>query len=132
MNFQSRMTCQMFNFILDLDDHEMDAVPLRGHKIRLIKLVIDAYSKVRVHHLAKIASKKSRQESIRKSLTKTIHFKNCWLCDLSSMLKNIFSVLSCLYFMSLWSVTFILYSQSSIIMVSTGINIPLFGIWYCY
>ncbi len=56
--------------------HELDSTPMQGHKLRLIKRVIEVYSKVRVHHLAKSLSKKAKMESVRKCLTKTIHFKN--------------------------------------------------------
>ncbi len=69
----------IFCVILELNEHELDASPLSGHKIRLVKHVINAYCKLRVHHMTKTFSKRQQLQqlqSVRKQLTKTIHFRN--------------------------------------------------------
>ena len=67
--------CQKHIFT-DLNDHMIDCSPEDNHVFILVKLVSAAYTKIKLHHLAKRATERSNTGNVRRRLTKLILFKN--------------------------------------------------------
>ena len=48
----------------------------KNHIFLLVKLLVESYSKIRLHHIAKQATSLINESNIRKNMTKLILFKN--------------------------------------------------------
>ena len=60
----------------ELHEHMFETAVTDNHVLNLIKLVVVAYCKIRLHHLAKEENSKNAKENVRKKLGKLVLFKH--------------------------------------------------------
>lgn len=60
----------------NLTCHMFDSTPVSNHVFRLIKVIVQCYAKIRLHHLAKLKCAEITGVSVRKEFSKLILFKH--------------------------------------------------------
>ena len=79
-------TCIGSDIFETLDEHMYDCTATNNHIASLVKCCSQCYSKIRMHHLAKVHTAKLQGKKVRKQLSKLILFSHQWLSLQSLML----------------------------------------------